>query len=133
MVLNTLADGVDRGQPMTDQLRSLAEVYPRRNTSARLGRACNNVQQGADWIDSLVHQKLVRAPDAEVLRSAERLENLSWALREVAAISIRRVDYGSQLVRRIGVPVALLVLSLPIGWFVASMIAPLAQLVQNMS
>ena len=72
-------------------LTTLANHYPTGWVRRRLRRVCLEVKEGADWIEALERQWLIRSSEAEVLSSAAAVGNLAWALHELAESAERRL------------------------------------------
>lgn len=92
-VLRGLGSGVRRNRPVCEIIDRLAQLYPRQRVRWRLGLAGSAVRNGREWTDALLTAGLLRKPDAAVLRSAERVGNLAWALEELASTRMRRLTY----------------------------------------
>ena len=111
----------------------LAQWYPTRRVAKRLSRAAEQIRQGTHWCDSLVQQKLLRPAEAAVLKSAERVNNLSWALLEMADLTARRVMDRATSVSRVFSPLMVLALGVVIALLALAFITPLAQLISELS
>ena len=90
IILRSLAHSVAQGRPLTEGLELLGQWYPTMHVAQRLLRATEQVRGGQHWCDSLEQQRLLRPAEAAVLKSAERVNNLQWALAEMADMSTRR-------------------------------------------
>ncbi|MCA9197510.1 MAG: hypothetical protein KDA87_08235, partial [Planctomycetales bacterium] len=91
------------------------------------------VQQGLHWCDALVSVKLVTKADCQILKSAERIQNLPWCLDEIAESHFHRIDYRMQLAQRTLFPALLLLLAIPIAVAAIAFTAPLFVTVQSLA
>jgi type II secretory pathway component PulF len=132
-ILEALALVIERQRPMTQGILTLAMHYPKRTVRRRLDRAFAAIHAGADWIDSLLAQRLIRPADAAVLRAAERAGNLPWALREVAEGNRRRFNYRVYVLLQWLFPLVILLVGLTVALFVAACFTPLVTLIQKLT
>lgn len=93
LVMRALALAVKGGKPIVDGLSRLAVDYPARWVRGRLRTAEDRVRGGADWVEALLDQRVIRPAEAAVLSSAQRVGNLEWALEEMGASAERRLGY----------------------------------------
>ena len=131
IILRGLAASIDRNQPLPDALSQIAIAYPTTYVRERLIIVADEVKSGGEWIDALRSQNLISKSVAGVLRAAERVGNLPWALREMAGSLLRNLTFRIKSVMQlVGVAVILLV-SLPVGLFAIAFFAPLPELILN--
>lgn len=90
-VMRALALAVQHARPLANTIAWLADHYPASGVSARLRQTARAVDQGRSVWDALQSAGLIRTADATVLKSAEQVGNLAWALEEMAASSNRRI------------------------------------------
>ena len=90
LVLQSLSWLVEGGHSLTTAIGQLATWYPSRSMRQRLGYVLVDLNHGTDWVDSFVHHGLLKSGDAVFMRSATRVGNLSWVLRETARRYERR-------------------------------------------
>ncbi len=133
IILRSLGNSVAQGRPLTEGLDLLAQWYPTMQVAKRLSRATEQIRGGQHWCDSLEQQHLLRPSETAVLKSAERVNNLRWALEEMADMSTRRAAQRAASLARLFVPLFVLVLAVPIALFIVAVIAPLAKLVQELA
>lgn len=133
IILRSLSHGVMQGRPLTEGLDLLAQSYPSLPVARRLRRATEQIRGGMHWCDSLVQQKLLRPSAAAVLKSAERVGNVPWALSEMADMSARRAEQRAASLSRIFLPLIVLALAVPIVLLMLAVMAPLSQLIQELA
>ena len=133
VVLRLLAVATERNQPLDGMLRSLAESYSPGMLSRRLTAVADDAAQGRHWCESMRRQRLISTTEQVLLQSAERVGNLSWALRMVAERRARRFSYRMQVLFQILSPIVVLILGAGVMLFVVGMFMPLVDLVSNLS
>ena len=114
-------------------LETLAAHYPTAWVRRRLARVRDDVQAGADWIESLRYRGVVRASDAEVIRSAGAVGNLSWALSELADTIERRLAARANVLVQTFFPLAVVMLGVVVFFVAVGYFIPLVQLITELS
>jgi type II secretory pathway component PulF len=132
-VLRALALPAARGQSFAPVLISLSVQHPNRAVRGRMRRAVDDIDSGREWVDALRARGLIRGAEAAVLRAAERVGNLSWALAEMADSIERRLAYRLRAISQVVFPLAVLALGLVVMMFVVGYFLPLVSLISNMS
>jgi type II secretory pathway component PulF len=133
LVLRSLAEAVERDKPIYVMVAALARKYPKSYIRSRLQYASNQMSNGVDWCDSLRASQLLPAADAAVLKSAERVGNLAWAMNDTAERLVRRFVRRAGGVTTIAFTLVLFVFA-GITFLVAGgLLDGLAQLVTRMS
>jgi len=115
--------------PLDDVFASLVRWYPTRWVRKRLRAAQADVAGGRDWLDALSAQGLLPQADVAVLRSAQRADNLQWALGEMADANRRRLAYRLQTLVQFAFPPVVLLFGLAVGLVGLALLSSLAQLV----
>ncbi len=131
-ILESLALVAERQRPITGGLTTLANHYPKASVRRRLAMALATTIGGTDWADSLRAQGLIRAADLAVLRAAQRLGNLPWALRELAEGNRRRFTYRAYVFLQFFFPLAILFFGLTVAAFAVAYFSPLISLIQKL-
>jgi len=132
-ILEALALAADRQRPMTHAITALAESYHKLSVRRRLGRVLGDVHSGADWGESLLVRGLLRRADLAVLQAAQRVGNLPWALREMAASSRRRMAYRLAALVQVLMTVVVVAAGLVVMWVVVSLFLPLVTLIRHLA
>ena len=83
--------------------------------------------------DRCQRSEYVHETEQVLLQSAERVGNLSWALRMVADRRARRFSYRMQVLLQILSPIVVLILGAGVMLFVVGMFMPLVDLIVNLS
>ncbi len=131
-VLEALSLVAERQRPMPDALASLARSFPAANVRIRLWRVVRELEEGADWAESLRRHNLIRGPEMAVIGAAQRVGNLPWALRELADSNRRRWGYRALVWIQILFPVVILCIGLLVAFYVVGYFLPLVTLIQNL-
>ena len=130
VVLRGLAAAVERNETIPDALEHIGVAYPVNYVRQKIARATETVQGGAEWIASLKQEQLIEPAAAAVLRSAERVGNLPWALREMSGSLLRNLTYRTSAVMQIVTIAVLVLVSIPVGLFAFAMFAPIPNLIE---
>ncbi len=133
LVLRSLSLAVEGTKPIAVVLETLAAHYPTAWVRRRLARVRDDVQAGADWIESLRYRGVVRASDAEVIRSAGAVGNLSWALSELADTIERRLAARANVLVQTFFPLAVVMLGVVVFFVAVGYFIPLVQLITELS
>jgi type II secretory pathway component PulF len=133
VVLRSLGQAVEQQQALPAAVASLAKLYPKSYVRARLRQARDLMRGGTDWCDSLQAAGLLGSVEALVLKSAERVDNLGWALGEMADRQVRRFTVRITTLNAIGFPVALLAIASVVFAIALSVFLPLVELIGNLS
>jgi type II secretory pathway component PulF len=132
VVLRTLSTVVAHEHSLPAAMGSLARSYPKRHVRKRLKAAQAMIDQGADWCDSLQAAGMLRPVETSVLKSAERLDNLPWALEEMADRQVRRFTTKLNALFGLGFPLALLIIASVVLLAALVVFAPMAELVERL-
>jgi type II secretory pathway component PulF len=132
-ILDALSLATEHDRPIRETIAVLARGYPRWWIRGKLLRVWRDVDRGGDWCESLHRRRLIGRAEFGVLQAAQRVGNLPWALREMAASNRRRLVYRVQAWLQIFFPVVVLVYGTVIGFFVVGCFAPLVALIQRLS
>ena len=131
-LLRLLAVVVEQNQPLTPALEFLAVEHPHRTMRLKLHKLVADINSGQDWCESLLRVKLIGSSDAALLRSAQRLGNLPWALRQTADSLSRRTMLRLEAVMQLVFPLLVIGLGICVGVIVIALFVPLIHLIQNL-
>jgi len=132
-ILRNLANTVASGQPLEDSLVVLNRNHRRKFIRNSTGQVLLKCQQGDDCWYAMKDAGLLNGHEVAVLRSAQRVGNLSWALEELAESIERRMSYRWLVVWEIAQPAVVLILGLGMGLLCVALFLPLVELLNNMS
>ncbi len=132
-VLRALAMAVEGGRPIAGMFELLAIQHPSRWVRSRMARVRSGMGRGSSWPDSLRQLGFLRRVDAEVLEAAERLGNLPWALREVAAAQESRLLRQGRARSRVVFAAIILGLGAVVGVIAIGFFEPLVVLIRELA
>ena len=132
IILRGLAASMDQRSNLREAIPRLAAAYPTRYVRNRLNAANQLIESGGDWIDAFLTQRLISKSTAGVLRAAERVGNLPWAMREMAGSLLRNLTFRITATMQIVTVAAILTISIPIGLFAIALFAPLPEFITQL-
>jgi len=133
LVLRALALAVRQGRELGPTVFMLSRQYPRPSVGRRLAQASKAIDNGVHWCDALRMVSLFKPADVAVLKAAERVGNLPWALDEMADSAVRRFAYRLRAVMAICFPLVVLAFGLIVFVIVAGLFLPLVEMIQGLS
>ena len=133
VVLRSLGQAVEQRQSLPAAVASLAKLYPKGYIRTQLRRAQEMMRGGANWCDSLQAAGLLGSVESLVLKSAERVDNLAWALNEMADRQVRRFTVRLTALHAIGFPLALLAIASVVFVVALAVFMPLVELIGNLT
>ena len=132
-LLQTLANRVAADHSMSDAIDEIAAVYPVRYVRRRLQKVVPEIRGGASWTAALQRIRLFDAPTIDLLRAAQQAGNLSWAMREAAELTLRRLRLRDQMMVQMAAPIVLLLCAVPIGLLAVTIFLPIVKLVEALA
>lgn len=129
IILRSIAGAVDRDKPIAEMVDALAQKYPKSHIRSKLYVAAGRIAHGSDWCDSMRASGLLSKAEAGLLKAAERVGNLSWALNSTAERLSRQFITRANQILQIGFPLVLLLFAAGVFFVTCAMIEPLADLV----
>ncbi len=133
LVLRSLAQSIDRETDIASAVSWVAKRHPQAFVRDRLRVVKDRIENGVHWCESLRLSRLLPAADAGLLRAAERVGNLSWAMNDCADRLTRRFTNRLTAVVSIVLPIVLLLLAAVVFFVAVGMIFPLAKLISDLS
>ncbi len=132
-VLRILAIATDQRQPLAGVLDRLAAVYPSPGIRRQLAGAAETVSAGGDWRDALHKVRLITSAELSLLKTAEQVGNLPWALRAIAGRREKRSIYRLAIALQLLYPAAILMLGAVVAFFVISLFIPIVVLIRGLT
>jgi type II secretory pathway component PulF len=132
-LLRCLSIAVEAGRPLPGALELLAEQHPDSNFRRLLAVIANEVARGDDCWLVLRAARLLGRGEPSLLEAAQRVGNLSWALRGMADSIERRAEYRYQIIVEFVDPVLVLCVGTVVGAFCLSLFLPLIELLNKLS
>jgi type II secretory pathway component PulF len=133
VILDALALVTERGQPLSGGLDALAQSYPDRSVRQRLRRVVGDIARGLDSTGSLLAHGLLSRADAAVLRAAQRVGNLPWAMAEMADSNRRRLAYRIHVLLQTVFPLVIIVYGIITMLFVTALFMCLPAMIEKMA
>jgi len=125
---------LDAGKTLPQALEVLTDSgYFPEAVNRRLDDACEQVEQGEPWTDSLRRVGLLPASVVPLLHAAERVHNLPWALAEVGESQATRTFRLLHRLTLVFSPAIICGVGLLVGFIVYGMFIPLTHLITKMS
>jgi type II secretory pathway component PulF len=132
-VLRILALATENREPLAEVLNRVAVVYPSAPIRRQVTRAATEVAAGADWRDALRNARIVNQAEQSLLKTAEQIGNLPWALREIAKRREKLIVYWFATRLQIAYPLIILLMGLLVGFYAISLFIPLVRLISGLS
>lgn len=133
VILESLSLVVSQQRPIPETVVALARWYPRWPIRRRLEKVAAELQSGRTWHESLAAHGFLSSSDLMVLKTAERVGNLAWALREMADSSRRRLAYRLSALIQLMYPLVIVSLGVLVMIYVVGFFMPLIALIQKMT
>ncbi len=133
LVLRSLALAVRQDRELGPTVFMLSRQYPRPSVGKRLAQASAHIDNGVHWCDALEMVSLFKPTDVAVLKAAERVGNLAWALDEMADSALRRFAYRLRAGLAVGFPLVVLAFGAIVFVIVVGMFLPLIEMIQGLS
>lgn len=132
-ILETLAMFAKAERPLVEAISDLAQWYPTASIRRRLVRALSDMQAGHEWCDALAERRLISNTDRGLLRAAQRVENVPWALREAAESNRRRFATRATAFIQSSFVAALLAYGVLVMFFFVGNFLPIIKLISSLS
>ncbi|MDB5386506.1 MAG: epsF 3 [Planctomycetaceae bacterium] len=133
LILRSLALLVRENRPLATGLRALESSHARLRVRAQLKRVLAQLDQGSDAWEALASQRLVSRHDLLLLRAAERIRNLPWALEQIAETIERRSWNRLRVLLEVAFPVITIAIGLVVLGFIVAFTLPLVLTLENMA
>ena len=133
VIMRWLALAVRQNRPLPEMMRLISGYLKRRGLRRKLESAAKQIDRGADWTECLRQAGLIRTAEAAVFRSAQRADNLAWALEEMAQSSVRRSVYQLRATINLAFPAAIAVMGGSVLLVMLGVLIPLFGLIQALS
>jgi type II secretory pathway component PulF len=131
-VLQQLSMATAAGRPMAGALSTLARYHFDPTVRNKLLFVRNEAEQGADVWESMATAGLVTQPEVRVLKSAERLGNRPWALKQLAAAKKRRTARRIDRLSQFALPLVVLLLGSVVLFQALSVFIPITQFIEHL-
>jgi protein transport protein HofC len=133
LIMRALALTVQQQRDLGPTVYMLAKQYPYPSVSKQLEQASRQIDNGIHWCDALRSVALIKSAEASLLKTAERVGNLAWALEEMSDSALRRFSFRLRACLNIAFPLVVLFCGFLVFVFVVGMFLPLISLIQGLS
>jgi len=128
-LLRNFAQTVSAGRPLQEALEVMSVRHPRKALRAALAEALQAVRRGDDCWHALKDAGLLTPAETAVLRSAQRVGNVAWALGELADGIDRRFVHRWRAALEFAQPAVVIVLGLASAAIYFAFFLPLVKLI----
>ncbi|RUL88072.1 type II secretion system F family protein [Tautonia sociabilis] len=132
-VLRALSGEVAMGRPLPEALDRIGRAASSGAVRRRVRKARGRVDRGEAWTRALASVRLIRWADALALDASQRAGNLSWALGDLADGLDRRAGHRLIVWSQFLLPVAVILLAMPVVVVAVGFFLPLVTLIEAMS
>jgi type II secretory pathway component PulF len=132
-LLRCLSVAVEGGRPLSLALELLAEQHPDAGFRLHVAEISSEVERGENCWLVLRAANLLRKGEPTLLEAAERVGNLTWALRGMADGIERRSEYRYQFIAEFIDPALVVCMGSVVGAFCLSLFMPLIELLNKLS
>ena len=129
-MLHALSIATRHQKSIAESLRLLHTHHPKRSIRRRLEKALRITNAGGDWRAGLRKAGFVNRREAAVLQAAEQVDNVGWAIREIADRGLQRVACRVQNLLNVTVPLLVLIAGLFVLAIAATQFEMLADIVE---
>lgn len=130
IVLHALSIATRHQKSIAESLRLLHTHHPKRSIRRRLEKALRITNAGGDWRAGLRKAGFINRREAAVLQAAEQVDNVGWAIREIADRGLQRVACRVQNLLNVTVPLLVLIAGLFVLAIAATQFEMLADIVE---
>jgi general secretion pathway protein F len=132
-VLRALALATEAGVPMEEAFIPFVRRQLRVPLHNRLVRAQELVRDGGDCWIALENERLLRLPEAQFLRSAQRAGNLPWALETLSTRFEQRWQFWMLFCFEFVQPIVVLAVGLVVAFVAIAYFLPLVKLINDLA
>ncbi|MGD0516283.1 MAG: type II secretion system F family protein [Thermoguttaceae bacterium] len=133
IILDSLALAAESSQPLGNIVLTMAGTYPQADIRRKLSYVGEDIHRGGDWCESLSRHGLIKRADQAVLKAAQRVGNLPWAMREMADSNRRRLAYRLNALVQAAYPPVIICVGLIVMFIVVALFYPLITLIMKLS
>jgi len=133
LILKSLSILLKQQMPISRALEVLTSAHPHSAVKRRLQQARAEADGGGSWTTGLRKVGLIGAADVAVLDAASRVDNLPWALEEMAIRNLRIIQQRKLVVLHVVEPLLLFFIAICIGLVSVAILQPLFSLTMGLS
>jgi type IV pilus assembly protein PilC len=133
LILRALALLIAESRPLSTGLCALAGSHPRSSVRTQLKRVLSKIDHGANAWEALAAERLIGAHDLLLLRAAERVHNLPWALEQISEMIERRTWNRLRVVMEIAFPIVAVCIGLIVLLFTTAFTMPMISIIKALA
>ena len=131
-VLQKIGIASAAGRPVAGALSTLARYHFAPTIRHKLLFVRNEVEQGAEVWRSLTAVGLISPPEMRLLKTADRVGNRPWVLKQLAAVKQRRTQWRLQRAAEFVLPALVLLLGALVLFQALTIFEPLVKLIEGL-
>jgi protein transport protein HofC len=132
-ILKNLSRTIAAEFPLEQGLRTISEKHNFGRTRERVEQIRHGVEQGQNPWDAFAAARLINRRESSLLKSAEKVGNLPWALNQLAHSIDRRNSYRWQAFSELAQPAAVLLIGMTVLFICVAMFMPLIKMLHSLS
>ena len=132
-IMRHLARMIERGKTLPDSLLAIANSYHRPTVGETLAEVYVDTESGGDCWKSLLRRGVLSHRDLALIEAAQRVNNLPWALREIADVREKRYVFRVDMLVQFLRPIPIIAVGLLVAWVCIAMFMPVIKLVNDLS
>jgi type II secretory pathway component PulF len=130
-VLKKLGLATAEGRPIPSALSTLARYHFVPDVRHKLLFVRNEVELGAETWNSMAAVGLLSPPELRLLKTAERIGNRPWVLKQLAAVKERRTRFRLERAAMLMLPAVVLLLACIVIFQALTIMVPLVKLIEG--
>jgi type II secretory pathway component PulF len=135
-VLRMLATLLEQGAPLGQALAVLMDErfgYPSPVVQRRLFHTATRINAGHEWTEAMRRSSLITAAEAALLRTAQEVGNLPWAMRMLAERKLRLMNFRWSAIINLIFAALVLLIGLVVFWYAVAMFVPIVDTTLNLA
>jgi type IV pilus assembly protein PilC len=132
-LLRLIGIAINAGRPVSSAVSTLARYHYDSTIRHKLLFVRNEIEQGADPWDSMRDVELLSSADVRALQLADRIDNRSWVLNQLASAKVRHSSQWLNRLSEFALPAAVLAMGLFVFFQFLALFAPLVNLIYSLA
>jgi type II secretory pathway component PulF len=132
-IMRHLARMIEKGKTLPDSLLAIANLYHRPSIAESVAEVYVATESGGDCWESLLRQGFLSRRDLALIAAAQRVDNLPWALREIADVREKRYVFRVDTTVQFFSPIPILAVGAIVAWVCIALFLPVVKLANDLS
>jgi type II secretory pathway component PulF len=135
-VLRLLATLLEQGAPLGQAFAALMHErfgYPSPVVQRRLFHTATRINAGHEWTEAMRRSSLITAAEAALLRTAQEVGNLPWAMRMLADRKLRLMNFRWSAIINLVFAALVLLIGLVVFWYAVAMFLPIVDTTSSLA